>query len=282
MTFQKNTKTPFNDDLSLVALLSLLGHEPVSTTKEETQYAAVFTSRSNNRAVFSVNNRLNSWFDKSLGKGGSVIDFANIYWPELSAEQIEQKLQDLMTCINTILPQNEKPKRKRKPLKVPHYQIDKIRPIGQTTEITDLLKESGLWEIADLSLHEVHYFVTDQKGRRKDFCAAGWQNENGGWEVRAARFQSCIGAKGMTVFSRSEIVLAVFPEYTDYLKKRNDKYMSYASVIILNYPEFIPAAIKRASHFDKVLLYVDDTREGYGSAIEKFTRELPQSKVISL
>lgn len=273
--------TSFNDDLSLTSLLRELGHEPVSTTDEETQYTAVFTSRSNNRIVLTVNNKLNSWFDKSLGKGGNVIDFAQVYWPELSAEQIEQKLHDLMIRINIVTPRNERPKRKRKPLKVPHYQIDKIRPIGQTSEITDLLKESGLWEIADLSLQEIHYFVTDQKGRRKDFCAAGWQNENGGWEVRAAHFQSCIGAKGISVFSRSETVLAIFPEYADYLKKRNDKYLSYASVIILNYPDFIPASIKRAQRFEKVLLYIDESRKGYESAIRQFTREVPQTTVFS-
>jgi len=274
--------TSFNDDLSLVDLLRELGHEPIATTDGETQYAAVFTGRSNNRVVLSINNRLNSWFDRSLGKGGNVIDFAHAYWPELSAEQIQQKLHDITVRINTVNPPNERPKRKRKPLRVPHYRIDKIKPIGQTTEITDLLKETGLWELADLSLQEVHYFVTDQKGRRKDFCAAGWQNENGGWEVRAARFKSCIGAKGMTVFSRSETVLAIFPEYTDYLKKRNDKYLSYASVIILNYPDFIPASIKRAGHFEKVLLYIDEAREGYAQAIEKFTREVEQAAVISL
>lgn len=281
MTSKKKEIPSFNDDLSLTSLLRELGHEPVSLTDDETQYAAVFTSRSNNRVILTVNNSLNSWFDRSLGKGGNVIDFAQTYWPELSTEQIEQKLLEIMTRIESTGSPENRARRKRKPLKLPHYQIDQVRPLGQTNEITDFLKETGLWEIADLNVQEVHYFVIDQKGKRKDFCAAGWKNENHGWEVRAKHFQSCIGAKGMTMLSRSETVLAIFPEYTDYLKKRNDKYLSYASVMVLNYPNFLPATIKRAQQFEKVMLYVDESREGYQSAIEQFTREVPQTTVFS-
>jgi len=58
--------------------------------------------------------------------------------------------------------------------------------------------ESGLWELADLNIREVYYYVTDQKGKRKDFCAAGWMNENGGWEVCAQNYTGCIGTKGMS------------------------------------------------------------------------------------
>lgn len=281
MTSKKKEIPSFNDDLSLIALLSELGYEPVFVTEEEIQYAAVFTSRSNNRVILTVNNSLNSWFDRSLGKGGNVIDFAQTYWPELSTEQIEKKLIEIMTRIESIGSPEHRARRKRKPLKLPHYQIDQVRPLGQTNEITDFLKETGLWEIADLNVQEVHYFVIDQKGKRKDFCAAGWQNENHGWEVRAKHFQSCIGAKGMTLLSRSETVLAIFPEYTDYLKKRNDKYLSYASVMVLNYPNFLPAAIKPAQRFEKVMLYVDESREGYQSAVEQFTRKVPQTTVFS-
>ncbi|WP_171017544.1 hypothetical protein [Sphingobacterium daejeonense] len=113
-------------------------------TDEETQYAAVFTSRSNNRVVLTVNNSLNSWFDRSLGKGGSVIDFAQTYWPELSTEQIEQKLLEIMTRIESTGSPENRARRKRKPLKLPHYQIDQVRPLGQTNEITDFLKENRI------------------------------------------------------------------------------------------------------------------------------------------
>ena len=224
---------------------------------------------------------MNTWFDSSLGilgKGGNLMDFARTYWPDLSTEQIEEKLRGIQRQIA----KKDRPLRKRKATKIPHYQIERTGPLGYNKEITDFLMESGLWELADLNIREVHYYVTDQKGNRKDFCAAGWQNENGGWEVRAQNYIGCIGPRGMTFISASETALAIFPEYVDYLKRRSDKYLHYASVLILNHRDFISASLKRAHHFQRVLLYTDETGGDYQSLAEIFKSELPNTEVIPL
>lgn len=277
MTSYKSN-TPSNETPDLVTLLKALGHEPISTGGDEFGYASVFGKRTNNKIVLTVNQQFKSWFDRSLGKGGNLMDFARTYWPDLSTEQIEEKLRE----IQTQSAKKDRPLRKRKATKIPDYRFARSRPLGYNNEVTDFLMESGLWELADLNICEVHYYVTDQKGKRKDFCAAGWLNENGGWEVRAQNYTGCIGTKGMTSISVSETVLAIFPEYVDYLKRRNDKHLQYASVLILNHPEFLSAALKRASHYEKVLFYVDDTRIGYQSAREVFMDKLPHAEVISL
>lgn len=280
MTSYKSN-TPHDEPLTIVTLLKALGHEPVSTGDDEFQCASVFGNRTNNKIVLTVNNQLNTWFDSSLGllgKGGNLMDFARTYWPDLSAEQIEEKLRRMQHQSA----KKDRPLRKRKATKIPHYQVDRTGPLGYNNEITDFLMESGLWELADLNIREVYYYVTDQKGNRKDFCAAGWMNENGGWEVRAQNYTGCIGTKGMTFISASETALAIFPEYVDYLKRRNDQHLHYASVLIMNHPEFVSAALKRASHFEKVLLYIDETRDGYQLATEAFTQKLPNTEVIPL
>ncbi|MGJ1283726.1 hypothetical protein ACR78B_01755 [Sphingobacterium spiritivorum] len=264
--------------MTLVTLLKALGHEPVSINGDEFQYASVFGKRTNNKVVLTVNQQFKSWFDSSLGKGGNLMDFARTYWPHLSPERIEEKLRE----IQLQSAKKDRPLRKRKATKIPDYHVARTRPLGYNNEVTDFLMESGLWELADLNIREVYYYVIDQKGNRKDFCAAGWMNENGGWEVRAQNYTGCIGTKGMTFISASETVLAIFPEYVDYLKRRNDKHLHYASVLILNHPDFLSAALKRASHFEKVLLYIDETRNGYQSATEAFTEKLPHTEVISL
>lgn len=271
------------ENLSITLLLRALGHKPISSTKEESFYQNVFESSTKNRSILKVNHRLNVWFDKSLGKGGNLMDFARIYWPTLSTEEIKERLKSIHAQFATTAVPEDKPRRKRKAIKIPHYQIERTNPLGYNTEITDYLMESGLWELADMNVHEVHYFVTDQKGKRKDFHAAGWQNENGGWEVRAKHFESCIGPKGMTFLSGNPNVLAIFPEYVDYLKNRNDNLVPYtSSVIILNHPDFLAASMKRALNFEMVLLYVDESREGYESLMETFIGELPHTTVISI
>ncbi|WP_185214081.1 hypothetical protein [Sphingobacterium mizutaii] len=241
----------------------------------------MFGKRTNNKIVLTVNNRLNTWFDSSLGllgKGGNLMDFARTYWPYRSTEQIEEKLRE----IQAQSAKKDRRLRKRKATKIPHYQIERTGSLGYNKEITDFLMESGLWELADLNIQEVHYYVTDQKGNRKDFCAAGWQNENGGWEVRAQNYTGCIGPRGMTFISASETALAIFPEYVDYLKRRSDKYLHYASVVILNHPDFISASLKRARHFQRVLLYTDETGGDYQSLAEMFKEKLPHTEVIPL
>ncbi|WP_333577621.1 hypothetical protein [Sphingobacterium sp.] len=277
MTSYKSN-TPSYETPDLVTLLKALGHEPISINGDEFHYASVFGNRTNNKIVLTVNQQFKSWFDSSLGKGGNLMDFARTYWPDLSNEQIEEKLRE----IKARSAKKDRPLRKRKATKIPDYRVARTRPLGYNNEVTDFLMESGLWELADLNIREVYYYVTDQKGKRKDFCAAGWLNENGGWEVRAQNYTGCIGTKGMTFNPGSYSVLAIFPEYVDYLKRRNDKHLQYASVLILNHPEFLSAALKRASHFEKVLFYVDDTRIGYQSAREVFTVRLPHTEVIPL
>ena len=280
MTSYKSN-TPPNEPLTIVTLLKALGHEPVSTGGDEYQYASVFGNRTNNKIVLTVNNRLNTWFDSSLGllgKGGNLMDFARTYWPDLSTEQIEEKLRSIQ-CKSA---KKDRPLRKRKAIKIPHYQVDRTGSLGYNNEITYFLMESGLWELADLNIREVYYYVVDQKGHRKDFCAAGWQNENGGWEVRAQNYTGCIGPRGMTFMPASETALAIFPEYVDYLKRRSDKYLPYASVVILNHPDFISASLKRAHHFQRVLLYTDETGGDYQSLAEMFKDKLPHTEVIPL
>src|SRR5690606_19201892 len=122
MTSYKSN-TPHDEPLTIVTLLKALGHEPVSTGSDEYQYASVFGNRTNNKIVLTVNNRLNTWFDRSLGllgKGGNFMDFARTYWPDLSTEQIEEKLRG----IQRRSAKKDRPLRKRKATKIPHYQID--------------------------------------------------------------------------------------------------------------------------------------------------------------
>lgn len=277
MTSYKSN-TPSNGLPDLVSLLKALGHEPVLINGDEFGYASVFGKRTNNKIVLTVNQQFKSWFDSSLGKGGNLMDFARTYWPLLSSGRIEEKLRE----IQAQSAKKNRRLRKRKATKIPHYQIERARPLGYKNEVTDFLMESGLWELADLNIREVYYYVIDQKGNRKDFCAAGWMNENGGWEVRAQNYTGCIGTKGMTFISVSGSVLAIFPEYVDYLKRRNDNHLHYASVLILNHPDFLSAALKRASHFERVLFYIDETRDGYQLATEAFTEKLPHTEVIPL
>ncbi len=263
--------------ISIKSLLNYLGFKPVVSNEKESFYSNIFISNSLKPKSFRLDHALDVWFDKSIGKGGNIIDFGKLYWPNLDKDAILEKLRSFPENkeYHYMFPVNEKSRRKRRPVKLPHYQIERTRQLGITSEVSEFLHEAGLWEIADSNLVEVHYYVRDEKGKRRDFCAAGWPNENGGWEVYAKNFKSCIGPKGMSIFQASTINITVFQEFTDYLKNRDKLYALYSSIIVLNSPQFLSAAINRVRKYKNVTFYVDEIREGYHEAKFEIQSALP-------
>lgn len=254
--------------ISIKLLLNHLGFKPVESNEKESFYSNIFISNSLKPKSFRLDHALDVWFDKSIGKGGNIMDFGKLYWPNLDKNAVQEKLRSFPANkeYHYMFPVNEKPRRKRRPVKLPHYQIERIRQLGITSEVSAFLQEAGLWEIADSNLVEVHYYVRDEKGKRRDFCAAGWPNENGGWEVYAKNFKSCIGSKGMSIFQASTRNITIFQEFTDYLKNRDKLYALYSSILVLNSPQFLSAAIKRVSKYKNITFYIDEKREGYEEA----------------
>jgi hypothetical protein len=150
--------------------------------------------------------------------------------------------------------------RKRKAIRIPHYHIEEIKPLGGNSEILGFLKNKGIWEIAIGHLKEVYYYLIDEKKRRKDFFAAGWENENGGWEVRGRNYSSCLGPKGMSFIPGNENKLVVFGNYMEYLNWRYEFKSSDASALVLNDTEFLAAACKRLSKFKDVKVMAEDRK----------------------
>lgn len=270
---------PVYELLSLDAVLQALGHEPVARQGEELLYAPVFGAQTRNRFAFRVNSRLNTWYDSALGKGGKLIDFARSYWPELSDEDLAHRLGEIQCRSWRKIGRKDRPRRKRRAIKLPHYRIERIGPLGFDQPITDFLIRRGLWDDADLNLREVYYYRTDPRGNRKNFCAAGWPTENGGWEVRAPNYTGCIGPRGMTFFSLSQLTLAIFPRYGDYLRARRDTCLLTVSVLVLNHADFLSASITRARQFERVLCYIDEKRDGDPALAKACTDQLPHVEI---
>jgi hypothetical protein len=148
--------------------------------------------------------------------------------------------------------------RKRTSTGPPYRRVQQNLPLGETPEVRALLKAEGLWELVTPELREVYYFRVDQHHRRRDFCAIGWPNENGGWEIRHPRFIGCIGRKGMTFINGDPGSLFIFRDFTDYLCWRYTHKNRNPSVLILNYKEFLSAAKKRCSKFASVTVCFDE------------------------
>ncbi len=253
-----------SEQVPLGMLLDHLGHRPAKIKGDEHLYYNVLKS-ADTRSTFVVNGHLNIWYDRLTKKSGNVIDFCVAYWPELDRVQVSEKLDQIVQLIANSqkihVPLTGR--RKRLGIKVPFYHIAETRPVGCNTEITSYLQSQEIWEISIGHLKEVYYYVIDEKGKRKDFFAAGWQNENSGWEVRGRNFSGCLGKKGMTFIPGNMDSLILFEDYLEYLRWKRTNIPSSPSILVINSPEFLDAAKKRLTKFRDVAVffgkqYLDD------------------------
>jgi hypothetical protein len=243
------------ENVSISMLLSKLGYQPAKSSGHEKLYLNVLRDRETS-PTFAINTQLDMWFDRFTKKSGDIIDFGMAYWTGLNSDQVMKKIS--LLCANpqeTIISDDQAGKRKRRAIKIPYYHIAETHPIGCNPEITAYLQSQSIWEIALGQLKEVYYYVVDEKHRRKDFFAAGWQNENGGWEVMGRNFAGCLGRKGMTFIAGDTDRLILFEDYISYLSWKYANRTAGHSILVMNAPEFLPAAKSRATKFRDVAFF---------------------------
>lgn len=257
------------ESVSILDLLSRLGYEPVKKTGKEQQYFSMLHDET--KPSFYVCDELGVWYDQGLGKGGNVIDFGLAYWQLTFPETLEK----IVAVCGTNLPKQEE-RRKRSAIKIPNYKVEDIKDLGNNPAITEYLQSRGVWQAAQGRLKEIYYYVEDQKKRRKYFFSAGWQNEQGAWELRNCYFQNCLGHKAISFIPGSENQLAIFEGYMDYLSWLTDNPDAGDNVIVLNSVTLLPMGIQKAREFNDISIYFDRDKAGHNATIE-LIKAIPQA-----
>ncbi|SDF26976.1 CHC2 zinc finger [Mucilaginibacter pineti] len=266
------------EQISLVDLLQRLGFNPFRRSGKELFYLSMLRDN-DTKPSFTVNEQLNVWYDHGMGKGGTLIDFAQLYWG-LSFRDTLQKIKDTCGVTRVILPNDFEKPRRRHAVRIPNYQVEDIKDLGHNYAITEYLQERCVWNVARGLLKEIYYYVEDEKKVRKYFFAAGWQNEFGAWEVRNKYFKGCLGHKAMTYLPGDEGKLVIFEGYFNYLSWRVLNKQASTSVLILNTLSLFQAALQKAKDFANVELYFDRDQAGHEASIE-FIRALKQAEDLS-
>jgi len=266
------------DQVSIMDFLNRLGFHPQSKSANELIFLSPLRD-SDTTPSFSVNNKLDVWFDHGMGKGGNIIDFALLYWKGLSFPEVIQKIQD--TC-NLVIPENiptkcnSNRKRLKSAIKIPNYKIETIKPYGGNEIINSYLNSRGVLKAAAYHISEVYYYVEDEKKLRKHFFAAGWQNELGGWEVRNKYFKGCLGKKAITFIKCDPKHLAVFEGFFNFLSWLTDNPDSTKSIIVLNSLSLLDSGIHKAKSYSHIDLYFDRDKAGF-TAFQTWLKALPYS-----
>src|SRR3546814_11836671 len=87
-----NRYETINREVSLVDLLSRLGHEPARRSRKELIYLSMLRDNDTSHSL-SVNAPLGGWYDPGLGKGGSVIDFGLSYWTTTPVKEVAERIE---------------------------------------------------------------------------------------------------------------------------------------------------------------------------------------------
>lgn len=254
---------------SIVDLLDRLGFKPVPKHGRERMYISMLREN-DNKPSLSVNDELGVWYDHGTGKGGNIIDFGLAYWKNLAFNEVVRKIQE--TCL--LQPAEIKVLRPRKATKLPNYLVHSVKQLGTHPAVTEYLKSRGIFEVAKKCMKEIYYYVEDEKGLRKQFFAAGWQNDNSGWEVRNKYFKGCLGRKGITCIPGNDKKAAVFEGFMNYLSWRLENADAVHSVIVLNSLSLLQLGIDKAKLFSSLDIFFDRDKQGY-AATKDFIKALP-------
>jgi len=256
----------------MLALLAAIGYQPLKKTGNEYLFLSPLRD-ADSKPSFSVNEDLGCWYDHGNGKGGNIIDFGLKYWPQLAFPEVLEKIAALLSVQPK---QTAETKRKRAAVKEPNYHIQEIKELGANHAITSYLENRGVWVPAQGILKEVYYYVEDAKKNRRNFFAAGWQNELGAWEVRNLNFKGCLGHKAISFIPGDPNNLCVFEGFINYLSWRTDEPFCEDSILVLNSLALINSGISKARTFVHISTYFDNDPSGR-SATAAFKLALPQS-----
>lgn len=266
------------NNVSMVDFLNRLGFSPHGKPAKETMYISMLRDSDTN-ASFAVNEKLGVWFDHGMGKGGNILDFAQLYWKNISFKEAIEKIEGICNLkISNVEIRSSQVQRPRisTAVKLPNYQILEIKPFGTSEGINTYLNSRGVYDAASSTTKEIHYYVEDEKKLRKNYFAAGWQNELGGWEVRNKYFKGCLGKKAITLIPGDPRQLAVFEGYFNYLSWKTENPSSTKSVLVLNSLAMLEPGIQKAKQFSDIEVFMDHDPAGH-KAMSDWKKALPYS-----
>lgn len=285
METQRNAKQ-IKDEVSLVEFLDRLGHQPTHRSGRDLFYKSML--RNENTPSFCVNDQLDVWFDHGGAnlsgiKGGNIIDFGLAYWHPTTFPEVLRKINDIMSLpIRQISLDPDRQKRPRlRGTRIANYKIQDIKELGNNSSITKYLEKRGILEQAQGKIKEVYYAIEGGPKKGKTYFSAGWQNENGGWELRNRiglfEFKACLGRKGISFVNGSSKKLALFEGFLDYLSWRKDHPNSPDSIIVLNSVNLLDIGIEKAKTYSQINAYFDRDKAGE-TAFRLLQQNLPHAE----
>ena len=229
--------------------------------------------RTEKHASFKVNTELNLWYDFGIGRGGNIIDLAELLYNSSDVSYLIHQIErNVPGCVSVSLP-TAKPN-------TPQNSFTNLQVLSITHPA--LIKYLGERcidiEIARTVCKELHF---DTRG--KHYFGIGFPNIAGGYEIRNPFFKGGITPKDISLFHNEESKQScfVFEGFIDFLsfmmlrRKENDG-LKRQDYLVLNSVSNVHKALESLSHYKNVQCFLDNDEAGR-NAYKQLSEELGSS-----
>lgn len=241
--------------VSIISFLRGVGHEPTKKRGDEYFYKSPY--RDEDSPSFSVNEKLNCFYDFGNGKSGDIITLAQLM---INKNQVSNALTYIQSVTNsfsfsqhTSLKLQEHPSREIKILKVASLA---------NKALTDYLESRGISkDVAKKYCQEIYYQIGDKR-----YFAIAFRNNSGGYELRNKYSKISFAPKDVTLIqsknTQSLLVFEGFIDFLSFIELNQSKNIIVSNFLILN----STVNIKKSNHFieryKNVRLYLDNDDTG--------------------
>lgn len=244
------------NQIDLVDYLFSIGFQPAKISGENYWYLSPLHLE--RTASFKVNKTGNIWYDHGIGKGGKLVDFVCLY---LSC-QIPAALQQIADCSVTA----NFPFHQQKAVAFPSAAYEgAIRIFSVKNPIVDPLLV-GYIKQRNIDLGVANEFCQEvwYKTGENTFCAVGFKNSSGGYELRSPNFKGSASPKYVTWLDNKADSISVFEGFFDFLSYQSMENLREAptNILVLNSLSFFTRSLLLMEKHERVHLYLDNDKAG--------------------
>lgn len=229
--------------------------------------------RTEKHASFKVNTELNLWYDFGIGRGGNIIDLAELLYNSSDVSYLIHQIErNVPGCVSVSLP-TAKPN-------TPQNSFENLQVLSIThPALINYLGERCIdIEIARTVCKELHF---DTRGKHN--FGIGFPNIAGGYEIRNPFFKGGITPKDISLFHNEESRQScfVFEGFMDFLsfmmlRRKENNGLKRQDYLVLNSVTNIHKAIKKLSCYDSVQCFLDNDTAGRNAYL-RLSKELGSS-----
>jgi len=252
--------------IKLQDFLANLGYTPIKQQGNKLWYLSPF--RQESHASFKVNAERNQWYDFGIGKGGNIIDLAELLYKSSDVSYLIHQIEHNVLNMVYASPEVVKPKQSSAT-----FENLQVLPLSHLALIRYLQDRCIDIEVAKSVCKEVHYEVNNKR-----YFAIGFPNCGGGYELRNPFFKGCIAPKDISHFYADEPkkTCFLFEGFIDFLsfmtlKRRENPQntgLRQQDYLILNSVKNIHKTIERLSHYDSVQCFLDNDDAGRNAYLQ--------------